>query len=593
LHKTLRLIEMVMPGVRVARTYQGRWLRPDLIAGATIFAILIPQGMAYGELAGVAPVVGLYTALAALVGYAIFGSSRQLMFGPEATSAILVATAVAPLVAGADPARYVMLTALLALLVGGVALAAGIARVGFLADFVSGPILIGFMIGAALIIISSQLGKLFGIKIGGDNFFQKIWELLIHLNQTSWLTLLIGLALIAFLIALRYFAPKVPGAIIVVVVMTALSALLHLDKYGIQVVGQIPAGLPQPAIPDIRLADVLVLLPSAFTLTLIFFTSNVLTARTFAEKHGDKVDANQEFIALGAANILSSLIGGFSPAASQSRTVVNDEAGGKTQMVSVIVAVLLVVFLLWFTPLLASLPQVALAAIIIAAALNLIDFKPLQEVYRVRKIEFYLALLTLLGVLSVGVLEGILVAVLFSLLLVISRISRPHTAVLGTVEGIDGYHDIEAHTSSETVPGLIAYRFDAPLFFANADYFLTQVRELIAAADTPVECLVIDAEAVIDIDVTAADALKKLYRELERKGILLGIARASQPLQKMLDRSGLTDLIGKEHIYPTIRTAIQAYHERKGEFAEEAHEMKGVTMKPGRDAINRVPTPED
>ncbi|HEY6407869.1 MAG TPA: sulfate permease [Ktedonobacteraceae bacterium] len=564
----MRRIETVIPGVRVARTYQRSWLRFDLIAGATIFAILIPQGMAYGELAGVAPVVGLYTALAALIAYALFGSSRQLMFGPEATSAILVATAVAPLVAGGDPARYVTLTALLALLVGAVALVAGIARVGFLADFVSKPILMGFMIGAALIIISSQLGKLFGIKINGDNFFQKIWDLLRHLDQTNWPTLLIGLGLLAFLIVLHRFARKVPGAIIVVVVMTVLSALLSLDKYGVQVVGQIPAGLPKPGVPDIRLADILALLPSAFTLTLIIFTSNVLTARSFAEKHGEKVDANQEFIALGAANILSILIGGFSPAASQSRTVVNDEAGGKSQVAGVVTAALLVVFLLWFTPLLASLPQVALAAIIIAAALNLIDFKPLQAVYRVRKIEFYLALMTLLGVLSVGVLEGILVAVLFSLLLVISRISRPHSAVLGSVEGIDGYHDIETHTSSETVPGLIVYRFDAPLFFANADYFLTQLRELIAAAEAGVECLLIDAEAITDIDVTAADALKKLQGELERKGIALVIARASQPLQRMLKRSGLTELIGAEHIYPTVRTGVQAFLDSQGELAE-------------------------
>jgi sulfate permease, SulP family len=568
-HGTGRLIERVIPGIGVARTYQRRWLRADLIAGVTIFAMLVPQGMAYGELAGIAPVVGLYTALAALIGYALFGSSRQLMIGPEASSAILVATAIAPIAAGGDPARYAMLATLLAMLVGGLALIAGLARMGFLADFVSKPILIGYISGASFIIISSQLGKLFGIKINGDNVFLKIWNLIKNIGQTSWLTLGIGLFLIAFLVVLRRFAPRVPGAIIVVVVMTLISALLHLDTFGVKVVGQVSAGLPRLAIPDIRFADILALLPPAFFLTLIVFTDAVLTARSFAEKHGEKVDGNRELIGLGAANITSSLLGGFPVAASQSRTGVNDEAGGKTQLVGIVTAALLVVFLLWFTSLLASLPQVALAAIIISAAINLIKFKALQEVYHVRRVEFALALVTFFGVLSVGVLAGILVAVSLSLLVVISRISRPHDAVLGSVEGIDGYHDIDAYANSETVPGLIAYRFDAPLFFANADYFLTQARELIAAAELPIAWFLIDAEAIIDIDVTAVEALKKLYGELDRKGIALVIARASQPLQKMLRRGGLTNLIGTEHIYPTVRTGVQSFLERKRELAEE------------------------
>src|SRR6266516_1353837 len=425
----LHMIETVIPGVRMIRTYQRRWLRADLLAGVTIFAMLVPQGMAYGELAGVAPVAGLYTAIGALVGYALFGSSRRLMLGPEASSAILVAATLAPFAAGSDPASYAMLAAVLALLVGGVALLAGLARIGFIADFVSRPILLGYIIGASFIIIASQLGKLFGIKITADEFFQKIGS----------------------------------------------------------VIAQIPAGLPHPTIPHVTLSDVLNLLLPAAALTLIVFTDVALTARLFAEKHNEKADANRELIGLGAANITAGLIQGFPVAASQSRTVVNDETGGKTQIVGIIATIFLLIFLLWFTPLLASLPQVALAAIIIAAAVNLINFKPLLDVYRVRPIEFFLALITLLGVLSIGVLYGILVAVVLALLVVIRRISRPHDAVLGSVEGIDGYHDINENESLETVPGLIAYRFDAPLFFANADFFLTHARELIAASDHPVE----------------------------------------------------------------------------------------------------------
>ncbi len=564
----LHMIETVIPGVRMIRTYQRRWLRADLLAGVTIFAMLVPQGMAYGELAGVAPVAGLYTAIGALVGYALFGSSRRLMLGPEASSAILVAATLAPVAAGSDPASYAMLAAVLALLVGGVALLAGLARIGFIADFVSRPILIGYIIGASFIIIASQLGKLFGIKITADEFFQKIWSVITNIDQTSWLTLGIGLFLIAFLLLLRHFAPKVPGGIIVVVGMTLLSALAHLDQHGVALVGQIPAGLPHPMIPHVKLSDVLNLLLTATTLTLIVFTDVALTARLFAEKHNEKADANRELIGLGGANIVAGLIQGFPVAASQSRTVVNDETGGKTQVVGIIAAICLLIFLQWFTPLLASLPQVALAAIIIAAAVNLINFKPLLEVYRVRPIEFFLALITLLGVLTVGVLYGVLIAVVLALLIVISRISRPHDAVLVSVEGIDGYHDIDAYTGSETVPGLIAYRFDAPLFFANADRFLTQARELIAAAGLGVKWFLIDAEAIIDIDVTAAEMLKKLQSELKRKGIVLAIARTSEPLQRMLKRCGLTDLIGSEHFYPTVGTGVQAFIDRQSVIGE-------------------------
>jgi SulP family sulfate permease len=570
--RTLRVIETVIPGVRMIRTYHRRWLRADVVAGVTIFAMLVPQGMAYGDLAGVAPVAGLYTAIGAMVGYALFGSSRRLMIGPEASSAILVAATLAPIAAGSDPESYAMLASVLALLVGGIALLAGLIRVGFIADFVSRPILLGYIIGAAFIIIASQLGKLFGIKITADEFFQKIWGVITNIDQTSWLTLGIGLFLIAFLLLLRRFAPKVPGGIIVVVGMTLLSALTHLDQHGVAVVGQIPAGLPHPSIPHVPLSDVLALLLPAAALTLVVFTDLALTARAFAEKHHEKVDANRELIGLGASNIGAGLIGGFPVAASQSRTVVNDEAGGKTQVVGLIAVICLLIFLQWFTPLLASLPQVALAAIIIVAAINLIDFKPLLEVYRIRPIEFFLALITLVGVLTVGILYGVLIAVVLALLVVISRISRPHDAVLGSVEGIDGYHDIDQNESLETVPGLIAYRFDAPLFFANADFFFTHARELIAVTDPPIEWFVIDAEAIIDIDVTAAEALKKLQSELKRKGIVLAMARTSHPLRRMLKRSGLTDLIGQDYIFPTVSTAVQTFLESKGAFAEKSSE---------------------
>ena len=561
--RAMRLIEAVIPGMRVVRSYQRRWLWVDLFAGVTIFAMLVPQAMAYGELAGVAPVVGLYTAIGALVGYALFGSSRTLMLGPESSSALLVAAAVAPVAAGGSPAHFALLAALMALLVGVIALVAGIARLGFLADFVSKPILLGYITGVAIVMIVGQLGKLFGITIESEQFFQQIGELLTHLGQTNVLTLLIGVALLVFLLVLRHFAPRVPAALIVVVLMTIISSQLHLSSYGIAVVGPIPAGLPQLGFPDLSFTDVMSLLPSALTLTLIIFTDAVLTARSVAEKRGEKVDANRELIGLGAANLASGLLQGFPAAASQSRTAVDNLAGGKTQLVGIIAATLLMAFLLWFTRLLENLPQLVLGVIIIAAAINLIEIEPLRKVYRLRHVEFYLALVTFVGVLSIGVLGGIMVAVVLALVMVIGRISRPHDAVLGSVEGVDGYQDIEGYANSQTVPGLIAYRFDAPLFFANADHFLTEVQALIDAADPPVEWLLLDAEAIVDIDVTATEALSTLQRELERKGIVLAMARANHPLQHMLKRAGLTERIGFAHFYPTVRTGVQAFLEQQ------------------------------
>jgi len=549
--------------MRLARTYQLRWLRSDLLAGATMFAVLVPQGMAYGELAGVAPVAGLYTAFIAMLFYALFASSRYLMIGPESTTAILVAASVGPLVAGGDPVRYATLVAMVTIMVGVIAIIAGIARMGFIADFVSKPILIGYMDGAALIIIGSQLGKLFGIKTQGNAFFDKLWSIITQLGQTQWLTLAIGLILIALLIILRRISPKIPGAIIVVVLSTLASWLFHLDTHGVSVVGQIPAGLPKPTFPDIQFGDIGSLLPAAFSLTLLAYVTGIIPARAIAEKKREKLDANQEFIAMGVANLAAGFSQGFIAAGSQSRTGVNDAAGGKTQLVSLVAAVLLFIFLLWFTPLLQWLPLVALAAIVIVAAAATLQINPVRALFKVRATEGYLALATFIGVLVVGVLGGIILAVILSLLLIIQKLMRPHDAVLGAIEGIDGFHAIEQHESSETIPGLIVYRFDAPLFFANGNYFVKQARQLVADAETPVEWFLVDAERIFDIDVTAAEACRALLDEFDRQGIVLAIARASQAAYQMLERTGLVDRIGAGHFFPTVRTGVWAYLDRK------------------------------
>jgi sulfate permease, SulP family len=565
-----QLVERVIPGIKVARTYQWRWLRGDLIAGATMFAVLAPQGMAYGELAGVVPVAGLYTACIAMIFYALFASSRYLMIGPESTTAILVATSVAPLALGGDPARYAALVAMLTIMVGAIAIIAGIVRMGFIADFVSKPILIGYMDGAALIIIESQLGKLFGIKTQGDAFFSKLWSIITQLGQTHWLTLAVGLALIAFLLMLRRISPKIPGPVIVVVLTTLASWLFHLDTHGVSVVGQIPAGLPKPTIPNIKFSDIGNLLPAAFSLTLLAYVTGIIPARAIAEKYRETVDTNQEFIAMGIANLAAGFSQGFIAAGSQSRTSVNDAAGGKTQLVSLVAAVLLIIFLLWFTPLLQMLPLVALAAIVIVSAGATIQINPVRKLFQVRTTEGYLALATFAGVLVIGVLQGIVLAVILSLLLIIQKLARPNDAVLGSIEGVDGFHAIDRHANSQTIPGLIVYRFDAPLFFGNGNYFIKQALRLVSDAGTPVEWFLVDAEGIFDIDTTAAEAMKALLDEFDHQGIVPAIARASQPVIKMLERTGLADRIGAEHFYPTVRTGVQAFLDRGNISPEEA-----------------------
>ena len=550
-----------MPGIGLIRTYNRGLLKTDLVVAVTVFAILVPSALAYGELAGFEPVVGLYAALVAMIVYALFGSSRQLIIGPESTTAILVATVVAPL-AGGDIARYASLAAALAILIGLICIFAGKFNMGFVADFFSKPILTGYIAGTALIVIASQLSKIFGISLVNDDFFAKIWELITNLDQTHLLTLAVGLVSILGLIVIKRFAPKVPATLVVLVAGIVVSSFFHLADLGVDVVGQVASGLPSLQIPIVGLADLRTLLPAALAMTVIIFADSVLTARVFARKNHYDIDSNQELIAFGAANISTGLFQSFPVGGSASKTVVNDDSGGKSQMVGLIAAGLVIVFLLFFTSLLQSLPLAVLGAIIIVACISLIDIKEFRSLNLVRHSEYYLAILTVFGVLVIGIIPGIALAIGLSLIVFIQSVYRPHTSVLGTEPGVDGYHGIAPGAYQQILPGLIVYGFDAPLFFANAPYLMDQVSDLVSAADPPIKYLLIDAEAIPDIDTTAADTLKDIHQELRQKGITLGIARANKPLRETMRLTGLEDLIGASNFYPTIRTAIEAYRER-------------------------------
>jgi len=558
-------IARFIPGFALFKGVSSTLLRTEFVVAITLFAVLVPSAMAYGDLAGVTPVAGLYVALGAMVMYALFGTSRQVSMGPEATSAILTAAAVAPL-AGGDPLRYAALAAMTAILVGVMALLARVARLGFITDFLSKPILVGYILGATLIVIGSQLGKMFGIKLEADKFFQQVLELISRLDESHLLTVAIGVVCMAALLIMRRINRALPGPLIVVVVMIIISAVFDLQAKGVAVVGEVPAGLPSLAIPAVNLQDIFALLPAALALTILIYADEILTARVFAVKHGQKMDANQEFVAIGMANIGAGLLTGFPAALSASRTAVSDQMGGKTQWVGIIAAALVIIFLLFLTPLLAPLPTVALGAIIIVASLGLIDFAAFRFLRKVRRFEFWLAVVTTFGVLTVGVLQGILVAVMLSLINVIYHISRPHDALLDELDASGGmvYRGVTDKETALTEPGLIVYRFDAPLVFANAAYFTERLEDLVANAGAGLKCVILDAEAISDFDSTAAEALENMDADLERREVEFWIARANKPLRDLLQATGLTARIGEGNIYVSVRAAVTAYNDRFG-----------------------------
>src|SRR5512139_3402380 len=510
-------IARFIPGLALFKGLAPGLLRTEFVVAITVFAVLVPSAMAFGDLAGVTPVAGLYVALGAMVMYALFGTSKQVITGPEATSAIMTAAAVAPL-AGGDPVRYAALAALTAILVGVLALLARVARLGFITDFLSKPILVGYILGATLIVIGSQLGKMFGFKLEADKFFRQVLELIGRLDETHLLTFALGVVFMAALLIMRRVNRALPGPLIVVVVAIIVSAVFDLQAKGVAIVGAVPAGLPQLALPAVSLQDTLTLLPAALALTILIFADEVLTARVFAARHGQKIDANQEFVAIGMANIGAGLLTGFPAATSGSRTAVNDQMGGKSQWVGLIAAALTIIFLLFFTPLLAPLPTVALGAIIIVASLGLLDVAAFRFLRQVRRAEFWLAVVTAFGVLTVGVLAGILVAVVLSLIIVLYRISRPHDALLDDVDASGGtvYRGVADKETALTEPGLIVYRFDAPLVFANAAFFTERLEALSANAGAGLKCVILDAEPISDFDSTAAEALETLDADLER-----------------------------------------------------------------------------
>ena len=549
------------PGLAMLLRYPRSYLRSDLVAGATVGAVAVPSSLAMAELAGLPVVYGLYGTFLPLAVYGLLGTSRQHVVGPDSTLAALTAVTVAPLatVGGeVDPARYVALAAALAVAMGAILFLAGVARLGFVADFFGKPVLLGYINGVALIVISSQLGKLLGISVGVDDFFAVVWEVLTELSDASGPTVLLSAFLLAAAIAVRRFLPVLPSSLVVLALALVTAALVDLEDHGIAVVGEVEGGLPSFGLPGVGGSDFLDLLLPAGAFSLVAFADLVATVRTFAQKHGYEVDANRELTAIGGANLIGGLTSAFPVSSSNSRSAVNDSAGARSQGAVIVAAAVVGVFLLFAMPLIEPLPKAALGVIIVVAAAGLINVRSIWRLRHVRSAEVALALVAFGGVLVFGVVGGVVVAIALSIGVFLYRSARPHDAVLGRVDDVDGYHDIAPAGSAETVPGLLVYRFDAPPFFVNADYLRQRVLELVDASED-VRWLVLNAEAWTYLDATAIDVLARLQVELEQRGIALYFARLKGRQREIFEETDLTARIGPDRFFPTVRAAVAAF----------------------------------
>ena len=546
-----------LPGLANLLHYRREWLHADLQAGLSVAAIQIPIAIAYAQIVGLPPQYGLYACVLPMIVYALVGSSRQLMVGPDAATCAMIAGAVAPLAMG-DPQRIVELSVIVTVLVGVMLIAAGLARAGFIASFFSRPILIGYLNGIGLSLIAGQLSKVVGFKIEGDGFILSLINFFQRLGEIHWVTLLIGLSALGLLIWLPRRYPRLPAALTVVALFMLLAGLFGLDRFGVAVLGPVPAGIPQLAWPHSNLEEMKSLLRDALGIATVSFCSAMLTARSFAARHGYAINANHEFVALGVSNLAAGISQGFAISGADSRTAVNDMVGGKSQLVGIIAALVIALILLFFTAPMAWIPQGALGAVLLMAGWGLIDIKSLGSIRRLSRFEFWLCLLTTVGVLGLGVLPGIVFAVTLAILRLLYSIYQPTDAVLGWLPGTEGQVDIRKFKDARTVPGLVVYRFDDAILFFNADYFKMRLLEAVQSQDQP-KAVLFDAEAVTNIDVSGIAALREVRDTLAAQGIFFAIARARGTFLRMLVRSGMAREMEDKLLFGSVRAGIRAY----------------------------------
>lgn len=545
----------VAPGLAVLRHYRRSDLRPDLVAAATVTALLIPSGLAYGELAGVSPVAGLYTGIFGMVVYALLGSSRSLVVGPESQMAILVAAALLPF--AVSDAEYAALAAAMALITALICLGAWMLRLGFLADYLSQPVLVGYLTGVALIIAVNQLAKLIGAGTSGDTLLDQVLGLWESRGEADAASAIVGAVSLAIILVLRRISPRVPAALVAVVVMTIASAVGGFAGRGIDVVGEVPRGLPLPEWPSVGLDAIGPLLGPAAGVALIVFANSVLTGRAYAERSkSDPIDPNAELLALSGSNAASGLFGGFAVGASDSRTAVNFTTGGRTQLSGLVAAAFTAVFLVALAPLVSDLPAPTLAAIVIVAATAIVRPKDWAALYRFRRFEVTLGVVTLLGVAVLGILPGIILAVIVNLLELVATLSRPQVVTLGPVEGSTRWRAVSPRRAAELVPDVLAVRYDGPLFFASAEYLVQRVEPLVMRRRPHLRALVLNLEAVNHVDLNGAQALARLAARVEAQGIVVALARVRRDIARALYRGGVMDVVTDEHVYDRVDDAV-------------------------------------
>jgi sulfate permease, SulP family len=550
------LLQRLIPVSEQVPGYRGGTLRRDLLAGVTVAALALPASLAYAEIAGLSPVIGLYALLLPAVAYALLGSSRQLVVGPDGSVAALVGAAVIPLTA--DPEQRASLAAMLALLVGGVFLGARLVRLGWIADYLSRPVLIGYIHGVAVVLIIGQLGKLLGLNISAESPPGELLEVIREIDEINWATFAVGMTCLAILLLFGWLFPKLPTPLFVVVLAIVVSVVVGLAGKGVAVVGNIPAGLPSLEVPDVRLIDALKLIPPALGIFFVGFSGGILTARTYAGRHGQHVHAGAELAAMGAANLAAGISQAFPIGASGSRTSVNDQMGARTQLSGLLSAGVTALVLLFLTGPVEYLPVATLGAVIVAASVGMVDLVSWRGLARLSRVEVAIAAITMLGVISVGVLRALLLAVALSVVDAVRRSATPHDAVLGWVERLDRYADVRLHPSAKVVPGVLVYRLDDRLFFANAHYVKGRIREAVAGAPAPIHWLVFDGEALNHVDTTGVRTLTELIESLREESITFVFARLHGHMSDHLEAAGVLDLVGEEHLYPTVRAAVQA-----------------------------------
>ena len=552
-------LQRAVPGVRVASAYHRSWFAKDLVAGLVLSTLLVPQGMAYAELAGLPPITGLYTTVLCLLGYAIFGPSRVLVLGPDSSLGPMIAAVIVPIAgSGGDPGVAVALASMLGLMVGLTMTVAGVLKLGFISDLLSKPTRIGYMNGLAVTILVGQLGKLCGFSVDADGLIDEFTAFLrgIAGGEAVPAALTVGLLALALILVLQRLLPKIPAVLIAVVFSIAVTWLFDLGDRGVQLVGRLPQGLPPFTLPHASWDQLSLLAAGALGITLVSLTDTISTASAFAARSGQQVHGNQEMIGIGAANIAASFFQGFPVSTSGSRTAVAAQSGARSQLTGVVGATLILLMLLFLPGLFRSLPQPALAAVVIAASLMLADLAGTVQLWRYRRTEFAVSIAAFLGVALLGVLPGIAVAVSLSVLNVFRRVWWPYQTTLGRAAGVPGYHDVRVYPDAERLPGLVVFRFDAQLIFANARVFREQIERL-ARADPQPRWIILAAEPVTDIDTTASDMLAELDAELNARGVSLVFAELKTPVRDKIERYRLSPVI--DRFYPTLDDAVTAY----------------------------------